>query len=164
MKSGFWYLRALGPLPPPPTPLKSNACNRSSGGNVQHVWVGSVSKVAPWQPNLQHPTSIIPSFNYFTSSFFFLLLFDIPIVQAKFTYICLFKGSGSRKWIKCWCGPRPRPGKGGEPWCCWGGNVPRQREGGFLRLQVWQRHSQFLWCFSEIYLFYISIIFSYLFG
>ena len=39
--------------------------------------------MAPWQPYLQHLTSIIPSFNYFTSSFFFLLLFDIPIVYVK---------------------------------------------------------------------------------
>ena len=42
-----------------------------------------LSKVAPWQPFLQHPTSIIPSFNYFTSRFSFLLLFDIPIVHVK---------------------------------------------------------------------------------
>ena len=39
--------------------------------------------MAPWQPYLQHPTSIIPSFNYFTSRLFFLLLFDIPIVHVK---------------------------------------------------------------------------------
>ena len=165
MKSGILISEGIGPrtrLPLPPSnqmlaiDLLVEMSNMS-GLDLYPRWFPGNHTSSIWHPLFLLSTISLP---VFSSSF--CLIFRLCSRNLHISAFC--KGSGSRKWSKCWCGPRPKPGKGREPWCCCGGNVPRQREGGFLRLQVWQRHSQFLWCFSEIYLFYISIIFSYLFG
>ena len=117
MKSGI----LIGPLAPLPL------------GSIQS---GSLATIPP-----------ASDIHYSFFQLFHIQVFLPPLVWysdcAREIYICLFcKGSGSRKWSKCWCGPRPRPGKGGEPWCCCG-EMFRGREKEASWDYRWER--QYVW-------------------
>ena len=128
MKSGFWYLRAVCPIPPFPYPPQIKCLQSIFWWKCPTClgWIciqGGSLATKPPASDIHHSF-----FQLFPSSFSSSFCLKFRLCRRNLHISAFCKGSGSRKWSKCWCGPRPRPGKGGEPWCCWGGEMFQGRE------------------------------------